>query len=147
VAIWFCDDVPIAWRTFTARAGTTLKGRGGTSKARNAATPIGALHNYALAVALGQVTRAIIGRGLDPCIGFLHSPKPSRLNLSYDVLELLRAEIAEAMFGFARKRVFGVMNLKLMRGALSGLARRWRAKRRCLSCVARRSRRAFRRLW
>jgi CRISP-associated protein Cas1 len=80
--------------------------RGGSSKARNAATPIGALHNYALAVALGQVTRAAIGAGLDSCIGFLHSPKPGRLSLAYDVLELHRSDLAEAVFGFAARQTF-----------------------------------------
>jgi CRISPR/Cas system-associated endonuclease Cas1 len=48
----------------------------------------------------------IIGAGLDACHGFLHSPKPGRLSLSYDVLEFHRAAITEAVFEFAAKRVF-----------------------------------------
>jgi CRISPR-associated protein Cas1 len=104
--IEFRDEVPATWCTFTARAGTLLRGHGGTSKVRYAATPIGAMHNYALAVALGQVTRTVVGAGFDPYIGFLHSLKPGRLSFSYDVLELIRAELAEAVFGFATKRTF-----------------------------------------
>ena len=35
----FKDEVPRHWGVFTARAGTAIKGRGGTSRARHAATP------------------------------------------------------------------------------------------------------------
>lgn len=104
--IRFKDEVPIQWRTFTARAGSQLRGKGGASRARHASTPAGAALNYAYTVALGQCTRAIIGQGLDPCIGFLHSPKPGRLSPSYDVLELLRANLAEAVFAVIPKQTF-----------------------------------------
>lgn len=43
----------------------TLKGRGGTWKARHAATPFGAMLNYVYTVALGQCTRACVGLDLD----------------------------------------------------------------------------------
>jgi CRISPR/Cas system-associated endonuclease Cas1 len=49
-------------------------------------------------VTLGQVTRAIIGAGLDACHGFLHAPKQGRLSLSYDLLEFHRIAITERMF-------------------------------------------------
>jgi CRISP-associated protein Cas1 len=104
--IRFKDAVPDRWRVFAARAGTTLKGRGGTSKARHAATPIGAMLNYAFTVALGQVTRACVGVGLDSMFGYPHSPKPGRPSLSYDVLELHRAAITEAIFGLSAKHAF-----------------------------------------
>lgn len=83
--------VPDHWRVFIVRAAPVIKGLIGTSKARNAATPIGAMLNYVFAVALGQCTRAIIGVGMDPCFGFLHSLRQGRLSLSYDILELHRA--------------------------------------------------------
>jgi CRISPR-associated protein Cas1 len=100
------NDTPQHWHSFAARAAGLLKGKGGTSKARHAATPMGALLNYAYIVGLGQVTRAAIGAGLDACHGFLHSPKPGRLSLSYDVLEFHRAALTEGVFDFAGKRVF-----------------------------------------
>jgi CRISPR/Cas system-associated endonuclease Cas1 len=81
-----------------------LKGRGGTSKARHAATPIGAMLNYAYIVTLGQVTRAIVSMGLDACHGFLHSPKPGRLSLSYDILEFHLTAITEKVFEAVEKR-------------------------------------------
>jgi CRISP-associated protein Cas1 len=93
----FKDDAPAHWCVFAARAGGALKGRGGTSKARHAATAIGAMLNYAYIVSLGQVTRSAVGAGFDACHGFLHSPKPGRLSLSYDLLEFHRAEITEAV--------------------------------------------------
>jgi hypothetical protein len=72
----FKGDAPPHWRVFVARADKLLKGRGGTSKARHAATPIGAMLNYAYIVTLGQVTRAAVNMGLDACHGFLHSSWP-----------------------------------------------------------------------
>jgi CRISPR-associated protein Cas1 len=83
-----------------------IKGMIGTSKARNAATPIGAMLNYAFAVALGQCTRAIIGTGMDPCFGFLHVPRQGRLSLSYDILEFHRADLASAVFAYASQTSF-----------------------------------------
>jgi CRISPR/Cas system-associated endonuclease Cas1 len=100
------DDVPDHWRVFVARAAPAIKGLIGTSKARNAATPIGALLNYAYAVALGQCTRAVIGAGLDACHGFLHVPRQGRLSLSYDILELHRADLTSAVFAHATKTLF-----------------------------------------
>jgi CRISPR-associated endonuclease Cas1 len=106
VEIKFKDDAPAHWRVFAARAGKTITGKGGTSKARHAATPIGAMLNYAYVVAVGQATRAAIGAGFDACHGFLHSPKPGRLSLSYDLLEFHRAELTEAVFAMMTKRVW-----------------------------------------
>jgi hypothetical protein len=100
------DVVPDHWRVFAARAGSLIKGRGGTSKARNAATPIGAMLNYVFTVALGQCTRAAIGAGLDPCHGFLHVPKPGRLSLSYDLLEFHRADLTSIVFDHVARTSF-----------------------------------------
>jgi hypothetical protein len=57
-------------------------------------------------IALGQCTRAIIGMGLDACMGFLHSPKPGRLSFSYDALELHRARLTRAVFNYVQGRAF-----------------------------------------
>jgi CRISPR-associated endonuclease Cas1 len=109
----FKDDAPAHWRLFTARAGGTLKGRGGTSKARHAATAIGAMLNYAYIVSLGQVRRSAVGAGFDAYHGFLHSPKPGRLSLSYDLLEFHRAEVTEAVFGMAQKQIWSRKDFEL----------------------------------
>jgi CRISPR associated protein Cas1 len=39
-------------------------------------------------------------------IGFLHSPKPGRASLAYDVLELHRAAITHAVFAYVQRRIF-----------------------------------------
>jgi CRISPR-associated endonuclease Cas1 len=98
--------IPSHWPVFVARAATFLNGRRGVSKARHAATPWGAMLNYGYTVALGQCTRAIVSAGLDPCFGFLHSPKPGRLSLSYDVLELHRADLTRQIFAYGARRPF-----------------------------------------
>ncbi|MGA9214241.1 MAG: CRISPR-associated endonuclease Cas1 [Methylocella sp.] len=100
------DGVPAHWRTFTARASGEIKGRGGVSKARHAATPFGAMLNYAYSVALGQCLRACAGAGFDPCFGFLHSPKPGRASLAYDVLEFHRADLTQGVFDHAARTCF-----------------------------------------
>jgi hypothetical protein len=102
----FHDEVPEHWRVFVVRAAPKLQGLIGTSKARNAATPIGAMLNCGFAVALGQCTRGVVGAGLDPCFGFLHVPRQGRLSLSYDVLEFHRAEVTAGVFRLAGKRIW-----------------------------------------
>jgi CRISPR-associated endonuclease Cas1 len=115
----FRDEVPEHWRVFVMRGGAVLRGRIGTSKARNAIMPLGECLNYAFTVALGQCTRAIVGLGIDPTIGFLHSPRQGRLSLSYDVLEFHRAAITEAVFEFSSKRVFRWKDFELdLRGVV-----------------------------
>jgi len=75
--------------------------------ARNATRPANAILNYAYAVILGRITRAIIGKGLDPCFGFLHdSRKQGRVSLSYDVLEFHRPGLTRAIFEWASARTF-----------------------------------------
>lgn len=106
VELRFRDDVPEHWRVFVVRAAPVLKGLIGTSKSRNAATPIGAMLNYTYAVALGQCMRAVIGVGMDPCLGYLHVPRQGRLSLAYDVLELHRADLTSAVFNHVRRTVF-----------------------------------------
>jgi CRISPR/Cas system-associated endonuclease Cas1 len=106
-AIDFRDQVPNHWRVFAARAGTSIKGRGGVSRARHAATPWGAALNYSLAIGLGQCSHAMIGLGMDPRVGFLHAaPKPGRLSGSYDLLEIHRSVITETTFAWLRSRRF-----------------------------------------
>jgi CRISPR-associated protein Cas1 len=78
--------------------------------------------NYAYTVARGQCTRAIIGMGLDPCMGFLHSPKPGRLSLSYDVLELHRAKTTAAVFEHAQSRTFKRVDFEMTNEGIVKLA-------------------------
>jgi CRISPR-associated protein Cas1 len=94
---------PVAWTVFRGR----LEKHGTQHIPRWARTPHNAALNYAYAVTLGNVTRALVGHGLDPCYGFAHHfDKPQRLSLSYDCLELLRAKVDKTVFAWLDGRRF-----------------------------------------
>ena len=52
--------------------------------------PVNALLSLTYTIAMSEMRRAVHQRGLDPCIGFLHSPAPGREAMTIDMLELLR---------------------------------------------------------
>jgi CRISPR-associated endonuclease Cas1 len=94
---------PVAWAVFRGR----LEKHGTQHIPRWARTPHNAALNYAYAVTLGNVTRALVGHGLEPCYGFAHHfDKPQRLSLSYDCLELLRAKVDKTVFAWLDGRRF-----------------------------------------
>lgn len=118
----FAGDAPERWKTFLTRdAGARIRGRGGVSPARNASNPANAMLNYAYAIVLAQSTRALLVAGLEPSIGFLHSPKPGRLALSYDVLELLRARVTNEVFRWMAARKFEPNDFSLSREGIVSL--------------------------
>jgi CRISP-associated protein Cas1 len=55
--------------------------------------PVNAILNYAYAVVAAQLTRTLHANGFDSAAGFLHGDAEGRYSLTYDVLELLRADI------------------------------------------------------
>ena len=52
--------------------------------------PVNALLSLTYTIAMSDMRRAVHRRGLDPCVGFLHSPAPGREAMTIDMLELLR---------------------------------------------------------
>jgi CRISPR-associated protein Cas1 len=60
---------------------------------RHATYPENAILNYAYSVAAAQVTRSLIAAGFDSTAGFLHADADGRHSLTYDALELLRADL------------------------------------------------------
>jgi hypothetical protein len=46
------------------------------------------------------------------CAGFPHAPKAGRLSLSYDVLELHRADLTRGVFNYVLRRKFGVQDIE-----------------------------------
>jgi CRISPR-associated protein Cas1 len=78
---------PSRWTLFTYR--TSLLSGG----PRHATHPVNAILNYAYSVAAAQITRALIAAGFDSAAGFLHADANGRHSLTYDALELLRADI------------------------------------------------------
>ena len=120
-------DVPSSWRTFATRNNSFLLKSGRRAQvfmSRNAIHPLNAIMNYAYAVVLAQVTRAIVGLGLDPCYGFLHVDKPGRVSFAYDILELLRVRVDKVVFGYARARRFDRSDFPEVEGGVVRLSAR-----------------------
>lgn len=67
-----------------------------------------ALLSLGYTLAGSEVRRAIQMKGLDPAVGFLHSPQPGRESLVLDMLEPLRPEIDWFVLGL----LDGTLNLK-----------------------------------
>jgi CRISPR-associated endonuclease Cas1 len=102
---------PEQWRTFQTRYIGRAQGKTGELAKqftpRFAETPLQALHNFAVGIAVARITRVIAVRGLDPCFGFLHDGrKPGRYSLTWDAVEVFRPVLAEAVFAYAGVRKF-----------------------------------------
>jgi CRISPR-associated endonuclease Cas1 len=77
-------DTPEHWRSFGGRH-SPLSG-----KPLKAASPGNGILNYIYAVAVGEMTIALTGAGLDPGIGIFHADKERRASLAYDAIECVR---------------------------------------------------------
>ena len=86
---------PVQWERFEHRA-SPISGGG-----RHATHPVNAILNYAYSLVAAQLTRALAAYGFDPACGFLHSDAANRMSLTYDALELLRADIDAAILSWA----------------------------------------------
>ena len=78
---------PSQWTRFEYRASLISGGP------RHATHPVNAILNYAYSVAAAQLTRSLIAFGFDSTAGFLHADAQGRHSLTYDALELVRADI------------------------------------------------------
>jgi CRISPR/Cas system-associated endonuclease Cas1 len=102
---------PAQWRTFKTRYIGRRQGKSGELARqftpRFAETPLQAMHNFVVAVAVARMTRVIVAKGFDPCFGFLHDGrKPGRMSLAWDCIEACRPKLATAVFDYAGKREF-----------------------------------------
>lgn len=57
--------------------------------------PVNALLSFAYTLLARDCAAALEGVGLDPYVGFLHRPRPGRTSLALDLMEELRAVIAD----------------------------------------------------
>ena len=78
---------PLQWTRFEYRASLISGGP------RHATHPVNAILNYTYSVAAAQLTRSLIAFGFDSTVGFLHADAQGRHSLTYDALELVRADI------------------------------------------------------
>jgi len=67
----------------------------GARSRRPAENPVNALLNYGYAVLKGTIDDLIMASGLDPYVGFLHTLRPGRESLSFDLIEPFRAPIVD----------------------------------------------------
>src|SRR5262245_3979085 len=73
---------------------------------RHATHPVNAILNYAYKVLETQVKIASVAAGLDPTIGYLHTCRPGRMALVYDLMEPLRPKVDCAVLDFVRSQTF-----------------------------------------
>ena len=57
--------------------------------------PVNALLSFAYTLLGNEIASALEGVGLDPAVGFLHTLRPGRASLALDMLEELRAPLAD----------------------------------------------------
>jgi CRISPR-associated protein Cas1 len=67
---------------------------------------VNAILNYAYSIVAAQITRSLAAHGFDPACGFLHADAPGRYSLTYDVMELLRADIDAKIFAWIKSHTW-----------------------------------------
>ena len=68
--------------------------------------PVNGLLSLSYTMALSEVRHVVQQRGLDPCVGFLHQPRPGRESLLLDILEPVRP----AIDGFVLELIHSVLS-------------------------------------
>ncbi len=91
---------PDQWMRFSYRASPVTGGP------RHATHPVNAILNYAYAIAAAQITRTLQALGFDSLAGFMHADDNGRHSLSYDLLELLRSDIDNAILPWVQSHIW-----------------------------------------
>jgi len=89
---------PASWSEFANRVS------GISGSPQHATHPVNAMLNYAYSIVAGLCVRSLFAVGFDPCFGFLHVERQGRYSLAYDLLELLRPEIDNAILPWIASR-------------------------------------------
>jgi CRISP-associated protein Cas1 len=92
--------IPDDWRFFTQRE--SMIG----AQNRHATHPMNAMLNYVYRVLETQVKIATVVAGLDPTIGYLHTCRPRRMALVYDLMEPLRPKIDRLVLNLVQAYIF-----------------------------------------
>lgn len=75
---------------------------------RGAKDPVNSLLNYGYGVLYGKIEQALILAGLDPYAGFLHTDRPGKPSLVFDLIEEFRqVAVDRLVFGLINRR-YGV---------------------------------------
>lgn len=92
--------VPEHWLVFGERHSPL------STSPRNAATPAGAILNYAYALAEFECRLALLAVGLDPGLGWAHRDAPYRDSAALDLLEALRPSVDDHVISLLNSRTF-----------------------------------------
>jgi CRISPR-associated endonuclease Cas1 len=101
---WSMPDtrrVPPYWLAARSRLSPLAPQR----NARHAVDPLNACINYGYAVLASACRQALLAEGFDPVAAFLHSDKPGRDSLTYDLMELERASVDDRVLSFLSRTV------------------------------------------
>lgn len=113
------------WRAIRALLPAALGWPG--REGRGARDPFNSALNYGYGVLYGQVERALVLAGLDPYAGFIHTDRPGKPSLVYDLIEEFRAPVVDrTILGLVNK---GVALGQDERGYLDEATRRMLAER------------------
>ncbi len=99
--------IPTEWRQVGLRQSLLSGGN------RNATHPVNAILNYAYGVLESQVRIATVSAGLDPTIGYLHTCRPGRPALVYDLMEPLRPQVDRLVLDFLRSHTLAAGDIIL----------------------------------
>lgn len=73
---------------------------------QGAKDPFNSALNYGYGILYGTVERALVLAGLDPYGGFVHTDRPGKLSLVFDVIEEFRAPVVDrTILGLVNKKV------------------------------------------
>jgi CRISPR-associated protein Cas1 len=99
--------IPASWKLPYSARKPLRQAHGNASSPRHAVHPVNSLLNVAFSITAGRLAAYLAARGFAPSIGFLHSDKPGRWSLAYDVIEPLRPLVERSVFGFIGRHQLG----------------------------------------
>jgi CRISPR-associated endonuclease Cas1 len=94
--------VPPHWLTCRERSSPLAPNQNG----RHSVDPANAILNYAYGCLESQTRQALAGCGFDLACGFLHSDKPNRDSLVYDLMECERGAVDGLVLDFLARTTF-----------------------------------------
>lgn len=83
--------------TMIGNRGDTLVGAWRGRRGRAASDPLNAALNFSYGLLLADVIRSVVACGLDPSVGFVHSPRRNKPALALDLMEQFRAPLADSV--------------------------------------------------
>ncbi|MGH8112621.1 MAG: CRISPR-associated endonuclease Cas1 [Rhodanobacteraceae bacterium] len=90
-------------------------------KNSDASHPVNAMLNYTYGMLEDRIRVAVTSAGLDATIGYLHTCRPGRDALVYDLMEPWRPVVDAKVLGFVQKHTFAPSDFTLRRDGVCRL--------------------------